>query len=279
LPAFRHAARNSRVTALVSDDPVKRRARARAEGIEHRGHVLVTTQYEACLEQVDAVYIALPNSQHAEYTVSRRQRRGVHDAVREADGGFTSRRVPPDEPGLPPPRVKADESPTGCTSRRSTCGDRPRAPRPDRRAEVLQLVVLDDGDARRHPHRSGLGGGTLYDIGVYCINAARYLFRAEPTEVMAISVNSGARSCGDRRVDGRAAALRGETRRGVRHQLQRRDVASYRIVGRRADPRRAGLRVRRRLEYELTIDGKTTRKRIGKRDQFAPSCCTSPTAS
>ena len=25
-----------------------------------------------------------------------------------------------------------------------------------------------------------------------------------------------------------------------------------------------------RLEYELTINGKTTRKRIGKRDQFAP---------
>src|SRR4029078_6796478 len=36
-----------------------------------------------------------------------------------------------------------------------------------------------------------MGGGTLYDIGVYCINAARYLFRAEPTDVMAMSVNSG----------------------------------------------------------------------------------------
>lgn len=30
-----------------------------------------------------------------------------------------------------------------------------------------------------------LGGGTLYDIGIYCINAARYLFEAEPTEVFA----------------------------------------------------------------------------------------------
>lgn len=25
------------------------------------------------------------------------------------------------------------------------------------------------------------------------------------------------------------------------------------------------------LRYELTVDGKTTRKRIGKRDQFAPA--------
>src|SRR6185503_19272759 len=39
--------------------------------------------------------------------------------------------------------------------------------------------------------KKGLGGGTLYDIGVYCINAARYLFRAEPKEVMAIAVNAG----------------------------------------------------------------------------------------
>ena len=39
--------------------------------------------------------------------------------------------------------------------------------------------------------KKDMGGGTLYDIGVYCINAARYLFGSEPTEVTAISVNSG----------------------------------------------------------------------------------------
>jgi glucose-fructose oxidoreductase len=32
------------------------------------------------------------------------------------------------------------------------------------------------------------GGGPLYDIGVYCINAARYLFRAEPEAVWATPV-------------------------------------------------------------------------------------------
>ena len=50
-----------------------------------------------------------------------------------------------------------------------------------------------------------MGGGTLYDIGVYCINAARYLFRAEPTEVLALSVNSGASAA--RRLTNRPAAL------------------------------------------------------------------------
>ena len=34
------------------------------------------------------------------------------------------------------------------------------------------------------------GGGPVYDIGVYCINAARYLFRSEPSEVMAFSATN-----------------------------------------------------------------------------------------
>ena len=32
-----------------------------------------------------------------------------------------------------------------------------------------------------------MGGGALYDMGIYCINAARYIFRAEPIEVLAFS--------------------------------------------------------------------------------------------
>src|SRR6185369_12185792 len=49
-------------------------------------------------------------------------------------------------------------------------------------------MTVRRGDIRT---RREYGGGTLYDIGVYCINAARNLFRAEPTEVSAISINSG----------------------------------------------------------------------------------------
>src|ERR1043166_7252550 len=49
-------------------------------------------------------------------------------------------------------------------------------------------MVVRRGDIRT---KRAHGGGTLYDIGVYCINAARNLFRAEPTEVSACSINSG----------------------------------------------------------------------------------------
>jgi len=40
-----------------------------------------------------------------------------------------------------------------------------------------------EGNVRLQPRR---GEGPLYDVGIYCINAARYLFRAEPVEVTAL---------------------------------------------------------------------------------------------
>ncbi len=38
--------------------------------------------------------------------------------------------------------------------------------------------------------RDETGGGTLYDIGIYCLNAARYLFPAEPVEVTAYTASN-----------------------------------------------------------------------------------------
>ena len=117
-----------------------------------------------------------------------------------------------------------------------------------------------------------MGGGTLYDIGVYCINAARYLFRAEPKEVMAISVNSGTAKL-DEIDESTGALLRfdGERVAAFVTSFNAADVASYRIVGTKGqlhvDP---AYEYAEGLAYELTVNGKTTRKRIGKRDQFAP---------
>ena len=74
LPAFAHARRNSRLTALVSGNPKKRRIVGRKYRVDQ---TYSYDEYEACLENVDAVYIALPNSMHAEYTI-RAARAGVH---------------------------------------------------------------------------------------------------------------------------------------------------------------------------------------------------------
>ena len=80
--------------------------------------------------------------------------------------------------------------------------------------------------------KKDMGGGTLYDIGVYCINAARYLFRAEPKEVMAISVNSGTAKL-DEIDESTGALLRfdGERVAAFVTSFNAADVASYRIVG------------------------------------------------
>src|SRR5688572_5414545 len=74
LPACAHARRNSRLVAGVIGDRTKRKE----VGTRYR---LSTTypddEYDECLGNVDAVYIALPNAQHVEYTV-RAARAGVH---------------------------------------------------------------------------------------------------------------------------------------------------------------------------------------------------------
>jgi glucose-fructose oxidoreductase len=125
------------------------------------------------------------------------------------------------------------------------------------------------GDIRT---KRAYGGGTLYDIGVYCVNAARNLFRAEPTEVSAISINSGIATLAE--IDETTAA----TLRFGNDQVatfitsfNAADVGAYRIVGTKgalhADP---AFEYAEGLEFTVTVDGKSTKKNVGKRDQFAP---------
>jgi glucose-fructose oxidoreductase len=130
-------------------------------------------------------------------------------------------------------------------------------------------MAVRRGDIRT---KRGCGGGTLYDIGVYCINAARGLFRAEPTQVSAVSINSGVAALSE--IDETTAVtLRFGNERVATFvtSFNAADVAAYRIVGTKghvhADP---AYEYAEGLQYRLTVDGKTTRKKIGKRDQFAP---------
>ena len=227
-------------------------------------------EYEKCLEQVDAVYIALPNSMHADYTI-RAARAGVHVLCEK------------------PMAVTADE----CEAMIDECEEHGvklmiayRLHFEEINLKAVELVrrgrigepkffnssfsmTVKAGDIRT---KREMGGGTIYDIGVYCINASRYLFRAEPKEVMAISVNSGAAKLSE--IDESTGALLrfdGERVAAFVTSFNAADVASYRIVGSKGqlhvDP---AYEYAEGLAYELTVNGKTTRKRIGKRDQFAP---------
>src|SRR5688572_15777724 len=267
LPAFAHAKRNTRLTALVSDDPGKLKALSRKYKIDG---CYSYDEYEECLAHVDAVYIALPNSMHAEYTI-RAANAGVHvlcekpmavtveecermiEACRESNVKLMiAYRLHFEEINL-----KAVD-----LVRRGRIGE-------PKFFNSSFAMTVRRGDIRT---KKELGGGTLYDIGVYCINAARYLFRAEPKEVMAISVNSGAAAL-DEIDESTGALLRfdGERVAAFITSFNATDVASYRIVGTKGqlhvDP---AYEYAEGLAYEMTVNGKTTRKRIGKRDQFAP---------
>jgi predicted dehydrogenase len=267
LPAFAHARRNSRVTALVSDD------RSKLKAVAKKYRVPGTYSYDGydrCLEQVDAVYIALPNSMHAEYTI-RAAEAGVHVLCEK------------------PMAVTADECERmidACREHRVKLMIAYRLHFEEINLKAIDLVRrgrigepkffnssfalrVRQGDIRT---KKSMGGGSLYDIGVYCINAARYLFRAEPKEVMAISVNSGAARVSE--IDESTGALLrfdGERVAAFVTSFNAADVGSYRIVGTKGDLHvNPAYEYAEGLAYELTVGGKTTRKRIGRRDQFAP---------
>jgi glucose-fructose oxidoreductase len=267
LPAFAHARRNSMLTAIVSGDRTKRREISKRYGLDQ---AFGYDAFEECLRAVDAVYIALPNSMHAEYTI-RAARAGVHVLCEK------------------PMATTVEE----CRQMIAACrGARVKLMIAYRlHFETLNLEAMDvarsgrlgelkffnssfsmtvrRGDIRT---KRAYGGGTLPDIGVYCINAARNLFRAEPTQVSAVSVNSGLSTLAE--IDETTASiLRFGNDRVATFvtSFGASDVASYRIVGTRgnlhADP---AYEYAEGLEYRLTVDGNTRRKAIAKRDQFAP---------
>jgi glucose-fructose oxidoreductase len=267
LPAFAHARRNSRLVALVSDDSAKRKALTRKYRIERSYSY---DQYEECLGQVDAVYIALPNSMHAEYTI-RAAQAGVHVlcekpmavTAEECERMIDACRI--DNVKLMIAyRLHFEELNLGVVDlvRRGRIGE------PKFFNSSFSMTVRA-GDIRT---KREMGGGSLYDIGVYCINASRYLFRAEPKEVMAISVNSGAAKLEE--IDESTGALlrfEGERVAAFVTSFNATDVAAYRIVGTKGHVHvEPAYEYAAELSYTLTINGKSTRKKIGKRDQFAP---------
>ena len=65
LPAFKNA-KNSELVSIVSSDQEKREKLRKKYRLEH---VYSYEDYDRALSEVDAVYIALPNHMHREYSV------------------------------------------------------------------------------------------------------------------------------------------------------------------------------------------------------------------
>jgi predicted dehydrogenase len=269
LPAFANARSRAELAALVSDDPEKLRKLSRKYGLKHS---FSYDEYDACLEsgEIDAVYIALPNHLHCEYTV-RAARKGIHVLC---------------------------EKPMAPTS--SECAEMNRAARESRirlmiayrlhfeeanmkAADIVQSGKLGDprlfhsiftmqvkeGDIRV---RRETGGGTLHDIGIYCINAARYLLRREPVEAFARSFRKDTKRFAE--VDEMTTsflAFPGEVSAAFTTSFGAADSGAYDVVGTegtlRVDP---AYEYAGELRHILTVKGKTRERTFRKRDQFAP---------
>ncbi|HEX9105393.1 MAG TPA: Gfo/Idh/MocA family oxidoreductase, partial [Polyangia bacterium] len=136
---------------------------------------------------------------------------------------------------------------------------------------TFSFQVRDDNDIRTRPRSDG--GGPLYDIGTYCINAARSLFGDEPTEVVGLAAR-GADARFARVEEQVAAILRFPNERLATFTvgLGAAKSSAYEIVGDagklRVDPAYA---YQGELALELTVgDRKPRRERWKARDQIAP---------
>ena len=269
LPAFANARGSSRLAALVSDD----RAKLEKLGRQYRAPIRATyREFDAlCASgEIDAVYIGLPNTMHREY-VERAARAGVHvlcdkplaaeldeaqrlvDACRRAGVRLmTAYRL-----HFEPANLAAIELATS-----GKLGE-------------LRYFTSQFAMQVRAPNirtDAELGGGPLLDIGIYCINAVRNLFRDEPIEASGQAV-AGA--------DPRFREVPEMVQAQLRFPGGR--IASFTCSYGSADTSVFQLhgtkgKVELREAYEMVgpkelqvdIGGKKQTRRFAKRDQFAP---------
>lgn len=268
LPAFEHAA-GCRLTALFSDTPEKQRRIGRMYGVDE---VFSYDDFdEACRDDIfDAVYIALPNTMHAEYAI-RAAEAGIHvlcekplatttracaamiRACRRADVRLmTAYRLHFEKANL-----KAVE-----IARSGELGELRLF------NSVFSMQVEEDNIRTSGP----LGGGPLYDLGVYCINAARCLFGDEPIEVMALTA-TGNDPRFDEVEESASAILRfpGERVAQFTCSFGAADSNYLQLLGTEGE-----LCLEPAYEYEegltlyVTVGGRTHQQHYPRRDQFAP---------
>jgi predicted dehydrogenase len=267
LPAFK-TARNSELLALVSGDPEKLKKIGKKYNIEH---LYPYEEYSRALSNVDAVFVTVPNHLHREYAV-RAAAAGVH--------------VLCEKPMAPTPQ----ECREMILAANQNSVKLMVAYRLHFEAGNLEAIKLAQsgklGEIRaftsefaqqvadanvRVTEPVPRGGGPLYDMGVYCINAARYLFRAEPLEVTALA---------ETRPDDRFQRVEEMVSVLMRFPDARlatftcsfgaADVSRYTVIGTKGI-----LRAEPAYEYaegtrlEITAGDRTRRRSFPKRDQFA----------
>ena len=120
-------------------------------------------------------------------------------------------------------------------------------------------MQVNEGNVRT---RKALGGGTLLDIGIYCINAARYLFRDEPIEVVGLTANNGERRFAEiHEMTGAVMRFPHERLATFMCSFGSADVSHYDLVGTKGHFRlENAYEYQGELKFIATIDGQQTEK-------------------
>jgi predicted dehydrogenase len=187
MPAFAKC-RHAKLVGFVSGRPDKAKHLAQVYGVDAK-HIYDYETYERIADNpaIDVIYVVLPNSMHAEYTI-RALKAGKHvlcekpmantpqeceqmiAAARAANRklmiGYRVRYEPYNQALIAYARDAAEAGPTRI---------------------ILADAGFNIGDPKQWRLRKQMaGGGSLMDIGIYALNAARYLSGEEPVAVNAM---------------------------------------------------------------------------------------------
>ncbi len=190
LPAFKNA-ENSELVALISEDRTKLKKLGDKYKVDESCRYF-NDEFPWCLHDadVDVLYLCTPNDLHTKYVMSALNE-GVHvlcekpltitegecyDMIDAAEENgchlMTAYRLHFEEANLDAIKIAGSE-----------LGELRIF------SSVFSMNVTDKDNIRLN--ETWRGGGPMWDIGIYCINAVRGIFRDEPIEVFAMAENNG----------------------------------------------------------------------------------------
>ncbi len=267
LPAFGNPD-NSVLVALVSDDFNKRLELAQKYGIQN---TYSYEEYDVFLRSgnVDAVYIALPNHLHCEYTV-RAAQAGIHVlcekpmAVTVEECETMLRSAADNNIKLMIAyRLHLEEANLAAVEivRSGHLGD----------IRIFNSLFTQQTVAGNIRVQKAVGGGTLDDIGIYCINAARYLFQDEPIAVFATGATNGEERFQE--VDEMTSVILrfpGDRLATFTCSFGAARVSTYQVIGTKGSLRvDHAYSVKEDIIHILTVEGKTQERTFKNSDQLA----------
>jgi predicted dehydrogenase len=228
LPAFANATDKAQLRALVTGDKEKAEKLSR----KYKAPAYDYKKYDELLMsgEIDAVYIALPNSKHREAT-ERAAKAGIH-VLCEKPLAYTAK--------------DAQAMIDACRAAKVRLMTAYRLHFEEGNLQAIKAIQSGKiGEARLFSSTHtmqvepdnirvdlSLGGGPLEDIGIYCLNAARYIFQAEPEEVFAVAVR-GSDPRFDEVPEAVSATLRfpGERLATFLCGFDETKVSEYRVIG------------------------------------------------